>query len=297
MKSVISASKRTDIPAFYLPWLVGRVEAGWVDVRNPLFPHKVSHVSLRPDDVAWIVFWSKNYAVFRRLAGHFAAYRLYFQFTVNPPSAVLEPDVPPTAAALDQMAWLAARYGGERVAWRCDPIVVWREGGRERTNYDPDWFAAVCREAGVLGVRRCFTSFAHGYAKFHRRLAALDPSLRLVDPPAEQKQAWARELRAIAAAHGLTLYACAQPDLEPVLPRGACVDGALLGALGGEPVSRARASDAAVAARAACACTRMVDIGDYEEQSCAYTCLYCYALPDDRATIERVRAARRPVDV
>ena len=56
---IISASRRTDIPAFYAPWLMNRVRAGFCDVPNPFNPHQVSRVSLRPDDVDAIVFWTQ----------------------------------------------------------------------------------------------------------------------------------------------------------------------------------------------------------------------------------------------
>lgn len=282
MKRVISASKRTDIPAFAMRWLVERVRAGWVEVANPLYRETVTRVSLAPDDVAWIVFWSKNYRVFERFADHFDPYRLYFQFTINAPDAFLEPDVPGSDEAIRQVEFLAGRYGGRHIAWRYDPITCWREGGTLRSNYDPVWFARMCAALAPLGVQRCFTSFADHYAKFRRRVARGYPGITLVDPPMEQKVRWAGELRAIAAAHGIILASCAEPALDAVLERGSCIDGALLSGLGGERVSRSRSSDAQVPGREACACTRSIDIGDYRRQECGYACLYCYANPNHR---------------
>jgi hypothetical protein len=56
MSRVISASRRTDIPAFYSDWLVNRLQAGYVYVKNP-FSQRVSRVSLKPEDVSAIFFW------------------------------------------------------------------------------------------------------------------------------------------------------------------------------------------------------------------------------------------------
>jgi hypothetical protein len=56
---VISASRRTDIPAFYAEWFRGRLRAGWVRWRNP-FGGKPQEASLRPEDVVGYVFWSRN---------------------------------------------------------------------------------------------------------------------------------------------------------------------------------------------------------------------------------------------
>ena len=57
---IISASRRTDIPAFYSEWLMNRIRAGTVKVKNPFNPTQVREVSLRPGDVDCFVFWTKN---------------------------------------------------------------------------------------------------------------------------------------------------------------------------------------------------------------------------------------------
>ena len=297
MKRVISASKRTDIPAFYLRWLVDQVAEGCVDVPNPLYREKSTHVSLSPGDVAWIVFWSKNYHVFERFAHHFDDYELYFQFTINAPSPFLEPDVPSSEEALRQAEFLSGRYGGRRVAWRYDPLVCWQEGGELRSNYDPRWFALMCGALSALGIERCFTSFADHYPKFVQRARTGFRSVRLVDPATPVKVAWATELRDIATAHGIRLFSCTEPVLEEVLPRGSCIDGQLLNALGSERVSCAQASDVQTPGRAACGCARSVDIGDYQAQECGYSCLYCYANPNHRRFSKRRADGEGPGEV
>jgi hypothetical protein len=284
MKRVISASKRTDIPAFYMKWFVERVQAGSVDVDNPLYRSHKTHVSLSADDVAWIVFWSKNYGVFQRFARHFEAYQLYFQFTINPPNALLEPDVPPTEQALRQAEWLTRRYGGSRVAWRYDPITCWREHGSERSNYDTAWFASTCAALAGCGVQRCYTSFADHYAKFRQRVRRIYPDVELVDPPEDTKREWAAKLAAIAGEHRIELHCCTEAVLEsvPGITKGRCIDGGLLTELGGQTVSCAKASDTQSPGREACGCTRAIDIGNYQQQECGYACLYCYANPNHR---------------
>ena len=57
---LISASRRTDIPACFSHWFFRRIEEGYVLVRNPMNPHQVSRVSLSPQDVDGIMFWTKN---------------------------------------------------------------------------------------------------------------------------------------------------------------------------------------------------------------------------------------------
>ena len=119
---VISASKRTDIPAFYLRWMLERVKAGWVDVPNPMFRRatnplkRLTHVSLRPEHVLSIVWWSKNYAVYERFQQGFARYPVqFFHFTINPRRddlAWIERDVPSLDEVIRQMRFLASFPGG-----------------------------------------------------------------------------------------------------------------------------------------------------------------------------------------
>ena len=57
---IISASRRTDIPAFYWEWFQKRLQEQYVLVRNPLNLHQVSRISLRPAVVDGVVFWTKK---------------------------------------------------------------------------------------------------------------------------------------------------------------------------------------------------------------------------------------------
>jgi len=57
---IISASRRTDIPSFYADWFINRIRAGHCTVPNPRNRTQVSHVSLLPEDVDVIVFWTRN---------------------------------------------------------------------------------------------------------------------------------------------------------------------------------------------------------------------------------------------
>ena len=57
---IISASRRTDIPAFYSEWLINRVRHGFCLVPHPYNRNRIARVSLRPDDVTALVFWTKN---------------------------------------------------------------------------------------------------------------------------------------------------------------------------------------------------------------------------------------------
>ena len=61
---IISASRRSDIPAFYGEWLMNRLKAGEVLVRNPMQAKQVSRIMLSAETVDALVFWTKNPANF-----------------------------------------------------------------------------------------------------------------------------------------------------------------------------------------------------------------------------------------
>ncbi len=291
---VISASKRTDIPAFKLPWMIERCEAGWVDVPNPMFRHasdplkRLTHVSLLPEHVVAIVWWSKNYRVYQKNYNAFENYRRqYFQFTINPRRPDLqwlEPDVPPVEEALSQVEFLSKLPGGpEMVAWRYDPICFWTDHGAHRSSWDPAFFERLCRDLTSLGVRTCFTSIADLYGKAVKRVERLYPGRTLRDPTDEELALMAGEMARIASRYGMRLFTCTEARLRKYqgFSKGACIDGALLRA------SVAGATDRKMRGREECGCTLHTDIGDYESQECGYSCIYCYANPSRRAAISK----------
>ncbi|NLJ25804.1 MAG: DUF1848 domain-containing protein, partial [Firmicutes bacterium] len=123
---IISASRRTDIPALYTKWLLNRLEAGFCVVRNPFNPKQESLVSLNPEDVEVIVFWTKDP---RPLMAHLdyldqKGYRYYFQYTLTGYPHYLEPGAPSLDQAIETFSQLADRLGAIRVVWRYDPIII-----------------------------------------------------------------------------------------------------------------------------------------------------------------------------
>lgn len=78
---IISASRRTDIPAFYAPWFFNRLQEGYLLVPNPFDPRTLSRISLGRDVVDCIVFWTKNPAPMLPRLGELSGYNYYFQYT------------------------------------------------------------------------------------------------------------------------------------------------------------------------------------------------------------------------
>ena len=122
---ILSVSRRTDIPAFYMPWFMNRLREGYVMVRNPMNYHQVSRVSLSPEVIDCIVFWTKNTMPLMPHLGEIALqYPFYIQYTLNPYGRDLEPGLPPLAQRLASACAIAEQFGSKHVVWRYDPIML-----------------------------------------------------------------------------------------------------------------------------------------------------------------------------
>ena len=79
---IISASRRTDLPAAHAEWLLRRLREGYALVRNPMNPHSVQRVDLRPECVDGIVLWTKNPAPMLDRLDALKPYAYYFQYNL-----------------------------------------------------------------------------------------------------------------------------------------------------------------------------------------------------------------------
>lgn len=270
LRQVISCSRRTDVPGFYLPWLLGVLDKGCVELTNP-YNGRVSQVDLSPERVHTLVFWSKNYGPFFRLGGAFRDFHLFFIFTLND-CPDLEWNVPPLGMRVEQMRQLVEEFGPQRVQWRYDPLILWRSGGAVRDNFRG--LLDLAEELAPLGLTEVVTSFAHPYNKVRRRMAkaGLDLHCGSEEEMVEAAAHLAGELRG----RGIQLLSCCNDFLLAAeeVERARCIDGALLSLLAGEPCSVQRDPGQ----RPECTCTRSVDIGSYQ-MACPHNCVYCYATP------------------
>ena len=260
---VISASRRSDIPAFFPDWFAGCLSRGAAVYRNPYSGREAS-VSLAPDDVAAFVFWTRNPQPFLPVLARLerARYRSIFHVTMTGYAGALEPAAPPLADAIAAFRRLSETVGPARVLWRFDPILPGEE---------PD--AIVGRfetlSAALQGLSaRCTVSIAHPYRK---SLRAMRERAGLWRPSPGLREAVAR-VAAIGRARGFRVVSCCSPALRDWgIPGAACVDAALLSSL--YPAMPAGAAPSPV--REGCLCAASRDIGTY--RTCRHGCLYCYA--------------------
>jgi hypothetical protein len=264
---IVSASRRTDIPAFYADWFMNRIREEYVLVRNPFNPQQISRISLKPGDVDCIVFWTKNPAnILERLDElDRRGFRYYFLFTLTPYGRDIEANLPDKDVLVATFGKLSGMIGRERVIWRYDPIVV---TGRLDREYHEQEFRALARKLAPF-TDRCIISFLDFYAKTKRNMKSVDA--RDIDGAA--MRGMAAGFVDVCRQKGLELRTCAEEiDLADVgIPAGKCIDDERIAAILGRTFSVPRAPGQ----RKTCRCASSVDIGAYN--SCAHHCLYCYA--------------------
>ncbi len=276
MKTVISASRRTDIPAYYLKWMIDMFKEGEIRVKNPLYPKNMSRIDLGPQAVSWIVFWSRNYHQFLKWHTFFSDYNLFFHFTILSHHPMLEKIHLPVKDAIRQMENLIHLFGPKRIIWRYDPIIIWQDGNQELSNYDPGEFTLLCREFAAQGIGQCFFSFVTPYAKVLRRMRNKRQNLRLTAQTHPRYTAILDEMKTISSMYGIDLFSCCNDALVSAgIQKGACINGKALNRLSGKKI----VSEAKYAGRKDCSCTKAVDIGSYVDQPCRTGCIYCYANP------------------
>ena len=121
---IISASRATDVPAFYADWFFRRLNRGYVRWRNP-FSGQDSYVSF--GNTRFIVFWSKDPAPLLPYLPRLKERGIgcYIQFTLNDYEAEgMEPNVPALAQRTDTFRRLVDALGIGAVVWRFDPLIL-----------------------------------------------------------------------------------------------------------------------------------------------------------------------------
>ena len=264
---IICAGERTDIPQHYSDWLLNRFAAGYVVVRNPIFPEKLYRFELDPSVVDCVVFCSKDYApLLDRLHEVTDRFNTYFFYTITAYGADIEPGVPAIDAAVRTLAALSDQVGRQRVVWRFSPILLTETYTKAIVH---DAFERIA-QAVAPHVSRCIFNFV----RIYKKLAWNMPEACEVSP--RDKRELVEGFSSTARALGMRLQGCCGDDGYADLgvePPG-CIDLSELGAANGVRFRRL----AHRGMSPGCRCFDNRDIGAYE--TCPNGCRYCYANAD-----------------
>ena len=278
---IISASRRTDISTYYSEWFFNRLREGYVLVRNPMNARQISRISLSPEAVDGIVFWTKNPVPMLSRLGELEPYPYYFQFTLTAYGRDVEPNLPgKNGVLIPAFQELSRMAGRERVVWRYDPIFL---SDRYTVEYHCRYFRVLAAKLGEY-TEKCTVSFLD----FYRSTARNMRSLHIREMTAAQQREMMERFSEIAGEYGLYIDTCSEAiSLEDLgVSHASCVDRERLERIGGYRLKVGRDRNQ----RKECGCAASVDIGAYD--TCGNGCLYCYATDSPPRAAERVRAHR-----
>jgi len=312
---IISASRATDIPAFYSEWFFNRLKKGYLKWYNP-FNRKASNISFQKTRV--IVFWTKNpspiipylYILDELNIGY------YFLFTLNNyEKEGLEPNLPKLQERIEIFKKLAQRIGKEKVLWRFDPLIL-------SENIDIDTLINRIKNIGDQihpFTEKLIFSFVQisKYKKVRDKLlretnAFNNDNIFKAEFSEKQKREFAEKLKNLTNGWGLRASSCAEKlDLTTYgIDDNKCIDDELIRRM----FSKDKKLQASLntgnpepnlqkdlflsnkqpqklfkdkGQRKECGCIPSKDIGQYN--TCMHFCAYCYANANKQSTLRNFR--------
>lgn len=288
---IISASRATDIPAFYTDWFFRRLGKGYVRWRNP-FSGQDSYVSF--GNTRFIVFWSKNPAPLLPQLSTLKERGIgcYIQYTLNDyETEGLEPNVRPLQQRIETFRRLVDVLGFGGVVWRFDPLIL-----TDRIHIDTllEKIAHIA-DALVGYTEKLVFSFAdiESYKKVSRNLRQSGINYREWNE--DSMREFASRLSTLNRDNwNFRLATCAERiDLSKYgIEHNRCIDPELISRLApNDPILQNSLYNAKTDSgqRKACGCILSKDIGAYN--TCPHGCLYCYANTSSASAFENYKRA------
>jgi hypothetical protein len=274
---IISASRRTDIPAYYTDWLLNRIHERYVCVRNPMNIHQISKISLDPDSVDCIVFWSKNPKPMLAKLQYIQEYGYYFQFTLNPYHRDIEVRLPYKREILETFKKLSDLIGPQRVIWRYDPVLL---NKTYTVSYHIDQFGEFAEKLSGYTEKVTFS-----FIDFYKKITENIRSVGIDAITNEEKNSIADNFSQIAKENNLSIDTCAEDiDLSKYhIAHARCIDDKLIEKIIGYPIIPEKNKNQ----RPACGCVGSIDIGEYN--ACLNNCVYCYANYRQRIVVDNFK--------
>jgi DNA modification methylase/DNA repair photolyase len=265
---IISASYRTDIPAFYSDWFFNRVKEGFALVKTEL-DSKIQKVYLTPDDVRCFVFWTKNPGPMLDRLHELDQYKYYFHFTLTPYGRDIEKNLPLKEELIETFIRLSERIGKEKVIWRYDPIILTDDIDIE---YHKQHFETLVKKLHKH-TEKCIISFVN--ERQMKETTRISMGLKPIDD--DTKWELASWIQYIAEQYGLKIETCAQKiDFSEIgITPARCVDGGLISKITGETLELGNYTPP----RKECGCVKSFDIGTND--TCTHGCRFCYATKNE----------------
>lgn len=265
MGIIVSASRRTDIPAFYADWFYKRYEEGFAYSVNPFNPKQRKKVALDAKELDGIVFWTRDAGPMIDRLDRLDRAAYYFNITLTPYGKDVEKVFSDKVRTMESIKGIYNKSGPGRVVWRYDPVFF---NGRYDMDFHKKSFSLFAR--GLEGlVETCIISFVDEYAFVAKRMKRA----RIGPVDVETMCRAALFFQEAAMSHGITVKSCAEKILGELIEieAASCVNTALLSKISGKRIKYRKDPNQ----RDACGCAASVDIGTYD--TCPGGCAYCYA--------------------
>jgi DNA repair photolyase len=269
---IISASRRTDIPAFFMEWFLKEWKKGWTEWVNPFNSNQRKLVSF--ENVKVVVFWSKYpVGILRNIERLDFNYILLYTVNYYPD---LEASLPPLDKRIEVFQKISKIIGKRKIIWRFDPVVFLRDTKVEDI---VGKFDKIAKKLEGF-TTRVITSILTPYPKVVKRMRKKGFEIR--EPEVHEIEELGRSMKDIARSRGMDIQTCADrywKVFEEVgVKRGACIDPAYIYESFGKDESLRDIMHLKKdrGQRDLCMCSESIDIGRYN--TCKFGCLYCYAI-------------------
>ncbi|MDD4126274.1 MAG: DUF1848 domain-containing protein [Methanomicrobium sp.] len=292
---IVSASRATDIPAFYSEWFINRLKEGYLIKLNPYNkrPYRINF-----DDTKFIVFWTKNpkplipYLSFLDERG----IDYYFQFTLNDYEREgYEKNVSPLFQRIETFKELSETIGKERIIWRFDPLIL-------SDNISLNTLLLRIENIGdkISGFTdRLVFSFFDMYKSVSRNLQKTG-NADIREFTALEMTEFSKRLSKINSHWNLQLSTCSE-DIDAFaygIKKGRCIDPELIAKLCPDIPEILRYleknSGKDKGQRPLCGCIPSADVGQYN--TCVHQCIYCYATRNPVFAMENYRRVLKNSD-
>ena len=274
---ILHTGLRTDIPAFYSEWFVNRLRAGYVLVRNPYNPIRVTKYRIDQDVVDLISFCTKNPEPMLPYMNLLKDYGQYWYVTITPYGKEIEPNVPCKEKVMEDFIRLSQIVGKQAVGWRYDPIFL------------SDVYTMESHLTAFEQMAKTLSGYTNicviGFVDLYQKVVRNFPEVKSVSK--EDRLYLGKELAGIGAKYGMTVKACAEGrELEAYgVDCNGCMTVELFERAIGCGLDVPKVSGKR--ARSECACLLGSDIGAYN--SCGHLCRYCYANYDAETVFQNMK--------
>ena len=275
---ILSASRSTDIPAFYSSWFFKRLELGWCSWINP-FNNIKSEVSF--EDTKFIVFWSKNP---RPLIPYLPILKekgigCYIQYTLNFYDGLDLERVPDVNSRIETFKELCNVLGKGSVIWRFDPLIL-------TDTIDQNLLLDRIKYVGYAlsgWTEKLVFSFADISSYFRVKRNLDREGLKYIEWTPEMMLEMGEAIKDLRLP--MELATCGEKIEIPGIMHNKCVDPVLIKRISPElsEYIDGGAGKKDKGQRLECGCMKSKDIGQYN--TCPHLCKYCYANTDNETVL------------